>query len=574
MMSVEQPSATFRPVTLLAGSPSPRAGHLPFASDLIAALKPTMIVELGVSYGDTYFGFCQLVSEDDLPCACYGVDTWRSDKAATLAYDAVNRHNNAKYKAFSHLIRKSFDDAVVQFSDGSISILSIDGSYPYEALKRTLDKWLPKLAADGVVLLHDISLRGGEAGSWRLWDEVRSAHPNFSFRSNNGLGVLGKTKRESEKIPFLATLFQAAREQQERIRRYYFLCAERLELAARLGAAGATDAGCSLFQVFRSEAGEYETTPELSHVISPGSWINLHLDLPEGLGDRPLRMDVANRPSVVDIAAVALRKADGHSVWTWNPRDATDSLCIEGTATQMAASDYCRVLSLGAAPHVFLPEFRGSAFDQPLALEVRLRVDLELSAVREMNERWTDFEKVKADFEHKRSIQTDAPSPAILEIAMSKAKNEAAKHLAQARIDHEAKIKQITADAEARLEAMRLDFESRSAQQALELEEERRQHQATILDRDQMIAQQPRMLQEISIAQGNAEDLRAEIERLSTDIPHMEYDLTELRKLNARMAAALEEERSTRVTMQDSSSWQLTKPFRAVGDLFGPRKKY
>jgi hypothetical protein len=50
--------------------------------------------------------------------------------------------------------------------------------------------------------------------------------------------------------------------------------------------------------------------------------------------------------------------------------------------------------------------------------------------------------------------------------------------------------------------------------------------------------------------------------------------LSELRKLNARMAAALEEERSARIQMQESGSWQLTKPIRAVGDLFGPRRKY
>jgi hypothetical protein len=574
MMSVDQPSATFRPATLLAGLPSPRAGHLPFASDLIAALKPSAIVELGVAYGDTYFGFCQMVHAEDLACTCYGVDTWRADKQATLAYDAVNRYNNAKYRAFSHLIRKNLHDALAQFSDDSISLLNIDGSPPYETLKQTFDTWLPKVAPNGVLLLNDISLRGGEAGSWRLWNEVQTSYPHFSFRNNNGLGVLAKSKREADKEPFLATLFHASHEQQERIRRYYFLCAERLELAARLGASGASDAGCSLFQVFRSEAGEYETTPELSHVISPGSWINLHLDLPNGLGDRPLRIDLANRPAVVEIAALSLRKSDGHSVWTWNPRDVTDGLRIDGTAALMPATDFCRVLSLGSAPHLYLPEFRGSAFEQPLALEIRLRVDLELAAVRDMNEKYADFERLKTDFEQKKATQTDTPSPAALEAAIAKAKSEAAKHLAQARIDHEAKIKQITADAEARLEAMRVDFEQQAAHLALQLGEERRLHQATSLDRDQMIAQQPRMLQEISIAQGNAEDLKLEIERLSTETEHMEYDLTELRKLNARMAAALEEERSARVNMQDSSSWQLTKPFRAVGDLFGPRKKY
>jgi hypothetical protein len=579
MMSVEQPSATFRPAALLAGLPSPRAGHLPFASDLIAALKPSMIVELGVSYGDTYFGFCQLVTEGQLACACYGIDTWRADKEAVTAnavYDAVSRHNSAKYRTFSHLIRKSFDDALPQFSHESIGVLNLDGLRPYEELKHTFDSWLPKVKSCGVVLLNDISLRGGEAGAWRLWDELQSQpdFQRFSFRNNNGLGVLSKSIKQAEKIPFLATLFHAEREQQERIRRYYFLCAERLELAARLGASGGSEAGCSLFRVFRSEGGDYETTPELSHIISPGSWINLHLDLPQGIGDRPLRMDIANRPAVVDIVALSLRKRDGQSVWTWNPKEMSDRLRIEGTATEMPASDFCRVLSLGNAPHVLLPEFRGSAFSQPLEFEVRLRVDLELSAVREMNQQWADLAQAKVELELRKPNGSEILNPAAIDAATTKIKSEAAKHLAQARIDHEAKIKLITADAEASLEAMRAEFEQQTAQYTSQLEEERRLHQITVLDRDQLIAQQPRMLQEISIAQGNVEELKTELERLSTEMAHMEYDLTELRKLNARLAAALEEERSTRAVMQDSSSWQLTKPFRAVGDLFGPRKKY
>ena len=518
MINVEQPSATFRPGVLLAGTPSPRAGHLPFAADLIAALKPSMIVELGVSSGDTYFGFCQLVAEDDLACTCYGVDTWQQAKdfgAAnnTSVHDAVTRHN-AKYRSFSHLIRKSFDKALSQFSDESIDILNIEGLQPYESLKRTYEGWLPKVKPGGVILLNDISLRGGEAGSWRLWEEIRHSLPHFYFRNNNGLGVLGKCRPEAEKAPFLAALFEAKREQQESIRRYYFLCTERLEMAARLGASGASDTGCALFQVFRSEGGSYETSTDLSHILSPGSWVNLHLHLPDGLGDRPLRIDVTNRPAVVDIASVVLRKEDGHAAWTWNPKDESDTLRLEGSAARMPAPDFFRVLCTGSAPHVFLPEFRGPAFNHALDLEIRLRVDLELSAILELN--------------HKGSGDATL-TPA----AVAKSKSESAKQLAQARLEYEAKIKQLTAEAEARLEAMRQEFEQQNLQLTLQLEEERRLHQATIKDRDQVVAQQPRMLQEISIAQGNVEELKAELERLSAEHAHVEYDLIELRKINA-----------------------------------------
>ena len=112
MNTLDQPSVTFRPATFLSGAPGPWAGHLPFACDLIAALRPEVIVELGVFYGDSYFGFCQTVAETNLPCTCYGVDTWRGDTPASFyessVYDAVSRHNDRYYRAFSYLMRTSF----------------------------------------------------------------------------------------------------------------------------------------------------------------------------------------------------------------------------------------------------------------------------------------------------------------------------------------------------------------------------------------------------------------------------------------------------------------------------------
>ena len=203
MNTLDQPSVTFRPATFLSGAPGPWAGHLPFACDLIAALRPEVIVELGVFYGDSYFGFCQTVAETNLPCTCYGVDTWRGDTPASFyessVYDAVSRHNDRYYRAFSYLMRTSFDDAIKQFSDSSISLLHMDGSHSYEAALHDFENWLPKVRPGGVVLLHDIAVRSGDYGVWRLWEELQKKFPTFEFRNNDGLGVLwkpgGPTKR-------------------------------------------------------------------------------------------------------------------------------------------------------------------------------------------------------------------------------------------------------------------------------------------------------------------------------------------------------------------------------------------
>jgi hypothetical protein len=100
-MNILESSVGFRPAAFLSGAPGAWASHLPFAADLIAALRPRVLVELGVWYGDSYFGFCQALAEAGAACTCYGIDPF--EEAAV--YEAVSRHNDRFYRSFSHLLR-------------------------------------------------------------------------------------------------------------------------------------------------------------------------------------------------------------------------------------------------------------------------------------------------------------------------------------------------------------------------------------------------------------------------------------------------------------------------------------
>jgi hypothetical protein len=640
MNTLDQPSVTFRPAAFLAGAPGPWAGHLPFACDLIAALRPEVIVELGVFYGDSYFGFCQTVAETKLPCTCYGVDTWRGETPESFyessVYDAVSRHNDRYYRAFSYLMRTAFDDAIKQFSDQSISLLHMDGSHSYEGAEHDFDSWLPKVRPGGVVLLHDIAVRSGDYGVWRLWEELQKRFPTFEFRNNDGLGVLWKPGGTDEKNAYLHDLFSSSSENQERIRRYYCLCAERLEMEHTLGLSRASDAGHSLIQVVCARAGRYKTEERLKQIIEPGKWTNVFVRLPEGPGDGPLRIEPASRTGIIDVSSIILRKVGGRTVWSWHPEDSSEGFRVEGTAYRMPSADSFRILSFGNAPQIFLPQLSNVTASEPMELEIRLRIDIELSAVQDVSQKAADLERERTEWDKTRRVDQAKLEEARRDTSKfsDKDKTEQAAQFFEREQDlqrkheaaklalmqsHEEKVRALVEQNEEKVRALtqqheqtkqtlikqneqtkqtlakqnedgkqallkqheeakqlivqqfeqtREDTEKRLAQAEEQLELQRKGQISAASEKERLQATHSLLTQEVSIARGNVDELKAEIERLTTIQAQVQAELMDARKVNSRLAAALDQERLARAVIENSRSWQMTKPFRNMFGLF------
>jgi GT2 family glycosyltransferase/glycosyltransferase involved in cell wall biosynthesis len=185
--------ATFTPISL--EYPNPWCGHLPFAAWVIRILKPKVFVELGTHSGNSYFSFCQAVSEGKLSTRCYAVDTWQGDDHAghygNDIFYKVNLHNEKNYQEFSSLLRMTFDEALNHFPNESVELLHIDGFHTYEAVKHDFETWLPKLAPGAVVLFHDTNVHQHGFGVWKFWAELTEKYQNnLEFLHSHGLGVL------------------------------------------------------------------------------------------------------------------------------------------------------------------------------------------------------------------------------------------------------------------------------------------------------------------------------------------------------------------------------------------------
>ena len=133
-------------------------GHRYFSYDLISNIKPKTIVELGTHKGGSFFSFCQAVKDNNLSTKLYAIDTWKGDqhtgKYDKTMYQQVQNISQKLYPTVKiKLIKKSFDQALDDFSNKSIDILHIDGFHTYQAVKKDLVNWLPKVKKSGIILL-------------------------------------------------------------------------------------------------------------------------------------------------------------------------------------------------------------------------------------------------------------------------------------------------------------------------------------------------------------------------------------------------------------------------------------
>lgn len=171
------------------------AEHAPFGFWLVDAMRPKVLVELGTYKGYSFSVFCQAVKQLRLPTRCYAIDTWLGDEHAGFygdeVYNELKSYIDEYYGTFARMVRSTFDEAIDHFEDGSVDFLHVDGRHHYEDAKHDYTSWIPKLAANAVVLFHDINVRENQFGVFRLWNELKSQNPHFEFLHCNGLGIIG-----------------------------------------------------------------------------------------------------------------------------------------------------------------------------------------------------------------------------------------------------------------------------------------------------------------------------------------------------------------------------------------------
>lgn len=519
MTFFDLPSITFKPAALLSGTPGPWAGHLPFAYDLAAKVKPQLLVELGVFYGDSYFAFCQSIADNKIPCACYGIDTWRGDDHGghyeSAVYEAVARYNELTYPFFSYLLRSTFEESLARFSDESIDVLHVDGLHTYDAVRHDFESWFPKVRPGGIILFHDVAVRSLDFGVWKFWEELASEHRTFTFHHSNGLGVLLKDGGSDEGESFTAHLFGGLRQTEEAIRRYYVSCANRLQIDFQTRTVTSADAEHSIFQVFYSQNGTFSAEDSWTQLVVAGSWQRVKKQLPSAAGTLALRIDPTNRAAVVSIREIFLRDAKGLILWKWTA-DKCDEVQVGGTATRLPSGDELRLFSWGPDPQILLPKV---PVEDTVELELEFEIDLAFTALRTLAERALDFELMQ----ELRTSKLAAEAEALQELHRSREQTMENLHRCREQT------------LEKQIEALR--------QTALQ----------TITDRERVFAN-------VAVERHRAEALEREVQDLTSMDELLKRELV---KLNGELT----EQKANQRQFERSRSWKITAPMRRAAQL-------
>jgi len=320
MLSLDLPSLHFQPLLYRPDGVGHWSGHTPFACDLIQSMRPSVFVELGVYYGESYFACCQSIAEAGLACACCGVDTWGGDlhtgPYGEEVFREVDEFNQRSYGSFSTLLRTSFDDAAQRYAPESIDLLHLDGLHLYEAVRHDVETWLPKLRPGGILLLHDIAVRQGDFGVWRFWAELESRFPTFAFTHSCGLGVALKPGP----LPaggIVEFIFRSRAARPETVRAYYELCAERLE--SRFNAERCQirrDVTTQLYWRSEGESFSEERSTRVYHTLrNAESTIRLPIASASEAPLVELRLDLAHSPAVLYLSRVSILDPAGNALW-------------------------------------------------------------------------------------------------------------------------------------------------------------------------------------------------------------------------------------------------------------------
>jgi len=169
--------------------------------EVVAELKPKVVLEIGTAGGDTLFLFTRVADPEakiisvDLPGGPFG--------------GGYPRWKIPLYKSFSkggqriYLVRgdshdpRTLEEVKRILGDEKVDFLFIDGDHTYEGVKKDFEMYSPLVRERGIVAFHDIVPGSPEnvGGVPKFWDEIKMRYEYLEVVKNwhqggYGIGII------------------------------------------------------------------------------------------------------------------------------------------------------------------------------------------------------------------------------------------------------------------------------------------------------------------------------------------------------------------------------------------------
>ena len=211
--------------------PGPGMRHAALEYDLVAAVRPRLLVDLGAGDACSFFACCQSMLDHDVDGSCYAIDTWQDPHGthADATFDAIQAHGRAYYAGLTYFVRMAPRDARRHFDEGTVDLLRVDGERADVVGQEDVESWVRCLRPGGLVVWH------GAVEDPSRFSVVASRAASVVF--GEGRGGIGIARKEGPEptASLLRLLFVEG--EGEGLERFYARLHEHLDFARLLAAA-------------------------------------------------------------------------------------------------------------------------------------------------------------------------------------------------------------------------------------------------------------------------------------------------------------------------------------------------
>jgi hypothetical protein len=187
--------------------------HTSFVYDLVAAVRPRLLVDVGTGAGIFMAVACQSMRDHDIDGLAHGIDSWSDDDGKPeddeTRWANLNAFMRTHFRGVSYLMKMTAGEGVQHFADGSIDILRLNAARAGGSLGALISAWLPRVGMGGVLVCEDVN-HPERPDAREEWTRATAGRDAFVLPEGNGLGVICLERRqESDAVPELLELLTA-----------------------------------------------------------------------------------------------------------------------------------------------------------------------------------------------------------------------------------------------------------------------------------------------------------------------------------------------------------------------------